>query len=83
MRFLILILLCAGLAFSAVAQVNTEKDRLRLEKDGFSGSAEFSYDIQRGNSHLTEVGLTPHLIYRTGPHVVFTINNRRTGGYCQ
>ena len=59
---------------SSQAQVNIENQRLGSNTTGLAGSADLTFKIERGNSELTQIGLTPRAAYRTGRHLVFTLN---------
>ncbi|MCP4581799.1 MAG: DUF481 domain-containing protein [candidate division Zixibacteria bacterium] len=63
------------LSASVYGQVNIEKMRLGLTEPGIAGSIDLSYKIVRGNSEFTEIGLGPNLIWRTGRHQMFILNN--------
>jgi putative salt-induced outer membrane protein YdiY len=74
MKFKIMIIVVM-MASLAIAQVNTEKSRLKLQRSGFSGHMGFTYSITKGNSELVEIGLEPDFIYRSGKHQVFMLNS--------
>ena len=62
----------------ASGQVNTEKLRQGLDKDGYSATVEFSYSITKGNSDLVQFGLAPGFVWRQSRHQTFMINELET-----
>jgi len=63
-----------GAALTGRAQVNIEEQRLGLKEAGLAGTAGVTLRLERGNSDLTEIGLAPRAVFRTGRHLVFTLN---------
>ena len=62
-------------SIGTIAQVNTEKKRLGLQESGFSGTIKLTYALTLGNSELVEFGLAPGIIWRTGRHQLFILND--------
>ncbi len=48
---------------------------MERHKSGFNGSVNFSIELERGNSNLTEIGLKPRFIFRHGPSQWFALNS--------
>jgi putative salt-induced outer membrane protein YdiY len=72
-HFLIILVLFTSVSVSA--QVNIEDKRLAREQSGLSGSVNFSIDLERGNSELTEIGVKPRLVLRAGRSQWFMLNS--------
>lgn len=60
------------------AMVNTESLRQGLDTNGVAAEIAFSYSVTQGNSDLVTFGLSPSLVWRTGRHLMFTINRLKT-----
>ena len=72
LRIAMVILLIAP---SVSSQVNVEDRRMSRQQSGLSGSVNLSIELERGNSELTEIGLRPRLVYRSGPSQWFMLNS--------
>jgi putative salt-induced outer membrane protein YdiY len=57
-----------------LGQVNVEDQRLSPDSSGFSGTINFSVEIERGNSDLTEIGMSPRFAYRYQKNLWFMLN---------
>ncbi len=63
-----------GLALTGHAQVNIEEQRLGRKDAGLAGTIGVTLKLERGNSDLTEIDLNPRAVFRTGRHLVFSLN---------
>lgn len=63
---LLILALWLCLPHSAHSQVNTEKMRLQQRGDGLAGAATVSFDLDRGNSDVSEAAVAADLLFRRG-----------------